>query len=65
MVTCVREADGLEHQVDSIKHNKWAAQVAQQFSAAFIPGPDPGDQGSSPTSSSLHGACFSLCLCTL
>ena len=23
---------------------------------------DPGDLGSSPTSGSLHGACFSLCL---
>ena len=25
-------------------------------------GRDPGDLGSSPTLSSLHGACFSLCL---
>ena len=41
----------------------WAAQVAQRFSATFSPGPDPGDQGSSPISGSLHGACFSLCLC--
>ena len=40
-----------------------AAWVAQQFSAAFSPGCDPGDLGSSPTLSSLHGACFSLCLC--
>ena len=40
-----------------------AARVAQRFSAAFSPGPDPGDLGSSPTSGSLHGACFSLCLC--
>ena len=39
-----------------------AALVAQQFSAAFSPGPDPGDLGSSPTSGFLHGACFSLCL---
>ena len=30
---------------------------------AFSPGPDPGVPGSSPTSGSLHGACFSLCLC--
>ena len=30
---------------------------------AFSPGHDPGDLGSSPTSGSLHGACFSLCLC--
>ena len=34
--------------------------VAQRFSTAFSPGPDPGDPGSSPTSGSLHGACFSL-----
>ena len=39
-----------------------AAQVAQQFSATFGSGRDPGDLGSSPTSGSLHGACFSLCL---
>ena len=30
---------------------------------AFGSGRDPGDPGSSPTSSSLRGACFSLCLC--
>ena len=30
-----------------------AAQVAQQFSAALGPGPDPGDLGSSPTSGFL------------
>ena len=40
-----------------------AARVAQRFSAAFSPRCDPGDQGSSPMSGSLHGACFSLCLC--
>ena len=40
-----------------------AAQVAQRFSAAFSPGRDPGVSGSSPTSDSLHGASFSLCLC--
>ena len=40
-----------------------AARVAQQFSTAFHLGCDPGDPGSSPTSGSLHGACFSLCLC--
>ena len=38
-----------------------AAPVAQRFSAAFGPGPDPGDPGSSPTLGSLHGACFPLC----
>ena len=30
---------------------------------AFGPGRDPGVPGSSPTSGSLQGACFSLCLC--
>ena len=30
---------------------------------AFSPGCDPGDPRSSPTSGSLHGTCFSLCLC--
>ena len=36
-----------------------AALVAQRFSTAF----SPGDLGSSPTSGSLNGACYSLCLC--
>ena len=40
-----------------------AAPVAQRFGAACSLGCDPGDPGSSPTSGSLHGACFSLCLC--
>ena len=40
-----------------------AAWVAQWFSTAFSLGHDPGDWGLSPTSGSLHGACFSLCLC--
>ena len=39
-----------------------AARGAQRFRAAFSPGHDPGDLGSSPTSGSLYGACFSLCL---
>ena len=30
---------------------------------AFGPGCDPGVLGSSPTSDSLQGTCFSLCLC--
>ena len=38
-------------------------QVAQRFSATFGPGHDPGVPGPSTTSGSLHGACFSLCLC--
>ena len=33
-----------------------AARVAQRFSAAFSPGPDPGEPGSSPMSGSLDGA---------
>ena len=33
------------------------------LASAFSPGRDPGGLGSSPTSSSLHGACFSLYLC--
>ena len=33
----------------------WEAWVAQWFSAAFSPGQDPGDPGSSPTSGCLHG----------
>ena len=40
-----------------------AAWGTQRFSATFGPECDPGDPGSSPTSGSLHGACFSLCLC--
>ena len=45
-----------------MKCYKRAAWVAQRFSAAFSPGYDPRDLGSSPTLGSLHGACFSLCL---
>ncbi|XP_025293804.1 TBC1 domain family member 1 isoform X3 [Canis lupus dingo] len=45
------------------KTRTWAALVAQRFSVAFSPGPDPRDPGSSPTLGSLRGACFSLCLC--
>ena len=40
-----------------------AAPVAQRFGASCSLGCDPGVPGSSPTSGSLHGACFSLCLC--
>ena len=48
----------------SMKIFFWAARVAQQFTATFSPGHDPGAPGSSPTSGSLHGGCFSsLCLC--
>ena len=31
--------------------------------SAFSSGRDPGDLGSSPTSGSMRGSCFSLCLC--
>uniref|UniRef100_A0A8C0KMJ3 Reticulon n=1 Tax=Canis lupus dingo TaxID=286419 RepID=A0A8C0KMJ3_CANLU len=41
-------------------NNYRAAPVAQQFSATYSPGRDPGDPGSSPTSGSLHGTCSSL-----
>ena len=44
------------------KGHPGAALVAQRFSAAFSPGRDPGDLGSSPMSGSLHEACFSLSL---
>ena len=37
----------------------WLSGLAPAFSS----GCDPGDPGSSPTSGSLHGACFSLSLC--
>ena len=49
---------GSHHSI--LNNSYWAAQVAQRFSAAFNPGRDPGDPGSSPTSGSLHGACFLL-----
>ena len=45
------------------KWYSWVAPVVQLFSAACSPGPDPGVPGLSPKSGSLHGACFSLCLC--
>ena len=44
------------------KEEIWAARVAQWFNTVFSLGHDPGDPGWSPTSGSLHGACFSLCL---
>ena len=44
------------------KIKMWAAWVTQQFGTAISPGPDPVERGLSPTSGSLHGACFSLCL---
>ena len=47
------------------KRSSGAVWVAQQFSAAFSPGPDPGDPGSSPKSGSLRlclSAALFLCL---
>ena len=49
------------------KRQLWAAWVAQRFSAAFSPGCDPGDPGSSSTSGSLQqpaspSACVSASL---
>ena len=52
-----------EFTVMDLKYQGRAAPVAQRFSAAYSSGRDPGDLGSSPTSGSLHGACFSLWLC--
>ena len=45
----------------------WAALVAQRFGAAFSPGPDPGDLGSSPMwahcmEPTSPSACVCLCL---
>ena len=45
------------------RHRQRAALVAQRFGAACTLGCDPGDLILSPTSGSLHGACFSLSLC--
>ena len=39
--------EGISRQTE--KGKSWAAPVAQQFGAAFSPGPNPGDPGSSPT----------------
>ena len=47
----------------NLRVKKWrAAPVAQRFGATCSLGCDPGDPGSSRTSGSLHGACFSLCV---
>ena len=49
--------DGQEPKVEGIPG--WLSALAP----AFGPGHDPEVLGSSPASRSLHGACFSLCLC--
>ena len=41
----------------------WVAQLVKCLTTGFTSGHDPGVLGLSPTSGSLHGACFSLCLC--
>ena len=44
-------------------HTRGAPRELSGRACAFSPGRDPGAPGSGPTSASLHGACFSLCLC--
>ncbi|CAD7685708.1 unnamed protein product [Nyctereutes procyonoides] len=61
--TSALDSTNVEEAFKNILTGGWAARVAQWFSAAFSPGHDPGDLGSSPTSGSLRGVCFSLCLC--
>ena len=46
----VGPACGLPDAYDPFKDGKGGYPGAQQFRATFSPGPDPGDQGSSPTS---------------
>ena len=55
----------LRHFLQGICHNLYSqdALAGQRFSAAFSSGRDPRVRGSSPTSGSMHGACFSLCPC--
>ena len=55
------EADGEEDRILSRLHTENV--LSRDAWVAFSPGRDPGDLGSSPTSGSLHGAWFSLCLC--
>ena len=54
---------GITVATDSTETQFRAAPVAWRFSATFSLGCDPGDPGLSPTAGSLHGACFSHCLC--
>ena len=52
------ELDLMDHSTaESLSRAVW---VAQQFSANFYLGCNPGYLGSSLTSGSLHGACLSL-----
>ena len=44
-------------------NNKGTPEWFRGWASAFGSGRDPGVQGLSPASGSLHGACFSLCLC--
>ena len=56
----VREGAGARKMLTELQYR--AARGAQRFSAAFSPGPDPGDLRLNPLSASLHGASFSLCV---
>ena len=48
---------------ETFKRTKfWVTWVAQWLSVCLLLGHDPGVLGSNCTSSSLQGACFSLCL---
>ena len=54
----------IEQTKSNVRRRNWGDPwVAHGLAPAFGPGPDPGDPGLSLTSGSLHGACFSLCLC--
>ena len=48
---------------DFIEHNSRAAPVAQRFSAAFSPGPDPGPPGSLGVEPASPSGCVSASLC--
>ena len=59
----IKETGHIQH----LKEKTWAARVAQRFSAAFSPGCDPGDLGSSPCQAPYEepaspSACVSLSL---
>ena len=57
-----RDSAKLRH-VSLLSETGQGSPGGSAVSAAFGPGCDPGVQESSPASGSLHGACFSLCLC--
>ena len=58
--TCRRNAPGRSIKNDLVQGIPgWLSGLAP----AFGPGRDPGVPGLSPTTGSLHGTCFSFCLC--